>query len=76
MPRMNTKTPLTVRQKRMLDFITKYIADKGYPPALRDIGTALKISSPNGVTAHLKALEKKGYIERGFNLSRAIRVLP
>src|SRR5438132_8921874 len=37
---------------------------KGSPPAIRDICEEFGISSPNGVMCHLKALEKKGYINR------------
>src|SRR5581483_409794 len=45
---------------------------RGYGPTVREIGTEFKISSPNGVMCHLKALEKKGLIIREPNMSRAI----
>jgi len=67
--------PLTPRQKQILDFIVGYIDDNGYPPTIRAIGHELCIRSTNGVTEHLKALERKGYIAREYNMSRAIRVL-
>jgi SOS-response transcriptional repressor LexA len=34
----------------------------------------LEISSPRGVTRHLEALEKKGFIHRG-RIARGIRIL-
>ena len=38
-------------------------------------GDEFGIKSSNGVSDHLNALERKGYIERHFNISRGIRVL-
>jgi repressor LexA len=58
------KPSLTATQQRIFDFIRKYIESNGYPPAIRDIGTAFGIASPNGVMCHLRALQKKGYIHR------------
>lgn len=55
---------LTDKQKKIYNFIRKHIEGKGYPPAIRDICDEFSISSPNGVMCHLKALEKKGYINR------------
>ncbi len=58
------KPALTDSQKRIFQFICKYIQQSGYPPAIRDIGKAFDIASPNGVMCHLRALQKKGYIQR------------
>jgi repressor LexA len=55
---------LTDKQKKIYNFIRKHIEGKGYPPAIRDICDEFSISSPNGVMCHLKALEKKGCINR------------
>ena len=55
---------LTETQQHILDFISSYIQENGYPPAIRDIGVAFEIKSPNGVMCHLRALQKKGYIHR------------
>lgn len=62
-----TETPankLTTKQQAILNFIRDHIQDKGFPPAIRDICDAFGISSPNGVMCHLKALQKKGHINR------------
>ncbi|MGL6095004.1 MAG: transcriptional repressor LexA [Fimbriiglobus sp.] len=61
---MTERTALTATQQRIFDFIRRYIEENGYPPAIRDIGTAFDIVSPNGVMCHLRALQKKGYIHR------------
>src|SRR5918992_742936 len=55
---------LTNRQKQIYDFLVKNIRDKGYAPSIPEIGARFKIASTNGVSDHLKALEKKGYIRR------------
>lgn len=61
---MNEANALTEKQQQIYDFIRKYIQSHGYPPAIRDIGKHFDIVSPNGVMCHLKALQKKGYIQR------------
>ena len=71
--RDDDKEPLTERQQKVLDFISSSIEDRGYPPTLREIGGHMGIRSTNGVNDHLKALEKKGYLEREDLKSRALR---
>ena len=65
---------LTKRQKEVYEFIRDKIHSRGYGPTVREIGQKFKISSPNGVMCHLKALEKKGLIDREPNMSRAIQL--
>ncbi len=68
---------LTQRQREILDFIAASIAERGFPPTLREIGEHFSIRSTNGVNDHLKALEKKGHLRREDLKSRAMRpVLP
>jgi repressor LexA len=69
----DVKEPLTDRQKAVLEFIGQSIESRGYPPTLREIGEHMGIRSTNGVNDHLKALEKKGYLEREDLKSRALR---
>jgi len=61
---MNDSPTITKRQHEILDFIRDKIENRGFPPSIREIGEAFEIASPNGVMCHLKALEKKGFIER------------
>ena len=65
----------TERQMEIYAFIRDKIHSRGYGPTVREIGTAFKIRSPNGVVCHLKALERKGMITRGKNMSRAIELM-
>ena len=55
---------LTDRQKDVLDYIKSYAAKHGYPPTVREIGSALGLNSPATIQSHIKALETKGYIKK------------
>ena len=57
-------TELSQRQADVLDFIASTIESRGLPPSYREIGDALGISSTNGVSDHVKALVKKGYVKK------------
>lgn len=63
---------LTERQLAILGFIARHIAQKRFPPTIREIGEGMGIRSTNGVNDHLKALERKGFLERGEMKSRAL----
>jgi repressor LexA len=65
---------LTERQQAVYEFIRDKIRSRGYGPTVREIGAEFDINSPNGVVCHLKALEKKGLINREPNMSRAIQL--
>jgi repressor LexA len=67
--------PLTNRQQEILEYVASFTRDAGYPPTVREIGRATGLRSPRSVSQHLQALEKKGFITRGREKSRAIRVL-
>jgi repressor LexA len=64
---------LTDRQKEVYDFLVAETRDKGYPPSIREIGKALGISTLKGVTCHLEALERKGFIDRNSS-ARGIKI--
>ena len=66
---------LTARQEKIFDFIVERTERRGFPPTVREIGRAFRISSPKGVTDHLAALERKGYIRRSARSSRGIEIL-
>jgi repressor LexA len=71
--RDDSRSVLTDRQREILDFISQSIRERGYPPTLREIGLHFGIRSTNGVNDHLRALEKKGYLQREDLKSRALR---
>ncbi len=65
---------LTKKQDRIFGFVRKHVQDIGYPPTVREIGTAFGISE-KGAHDHLNAIEKKGYIRRAPKKPRAIEIL-
>lgn len=69
------KQPLTSRQREILTYLETFTQEMGYPPTVREICKATGLKSPRSVSQHLQALERKGYIERGRDKSRAIRFL-
>ena len=66
---------LTERQKDVLNFVKKYFAEHGYPPAIREICEGVNLSSPATVFVHLKNLEAAGYIKTTSNKFRTIEIL-
>ena len=69
------KKTLTPRQKQVLDFIKNYISQNDYAPTYEEIGKAVKLSSTATIHNHIKALEKKGYIQKQKNVTRGLVVL-
>ena len=67
---------LTKRQKQVLDFLVAFHNKHGYSPSFEEIAEKFGYSSLATVHEHLSNLEKKGYIKREYNESRAIEVLP
>ncbi|PUA82476.1 transcriptional repressor LexA [Nocardioides currus] len=67
-------TGLTPRQQRVLATIKDSIEDRGYPPSMREIGTAVGLTSSSSVAHQLKTLEEKGFLRRDPNRPRALEV--
>ncbi|WP_370324543.1 transcriptional repressor LexA [Euzebya sp.] len=66
---------LTPRQQRILTVIRQAIAERGYPPSVREIGEAVGLSSPSSVHAQMNTLEELGYIRRDPARPRALKVI-
>ena len=66
---------LTKRQVEILTFIKKYIAEHGYPPAIREICQGVGLSSPATVFVHIKNLQKEGLIKSTNNKFRTLEVV-
>lgn len=62
----------TLRQLQALRFIADFARTEGFPPSMRDIGAELGITSSNGVSDHLKALERKGLVTRKKMAARSL----
>lgn len=74
---MGAKKSLTpgVKQQQILDFIKQFVIERGFPPSVREICDAVKLSSTSTVHSHLQALEEKGYIKRDGSKSRTIELV-
>lgn len=63
---------LTRRQQEIYDFILSFTNEHGYPPSVREIGTAVGLKSPSTVHFHMKGLEESGLIVKAEGKTRAI----
>ena len=69
------KKNITRRQEDILNYIKKYMVEHGYPPATREIGAALGLSSPATVHSHLQKLQDAGMIRKTNAKFRTIELL-
>lgn len=68
--------PLTKRQREVLNYLGAYTEQNGYAPSFEEIARHFNYNSLATVHEHLSNLERKGYIKRTYNESRAIEILP
>ena len=67
---------LTRRQRDVLQFIETFIEEQGHSPSLAEIARGVGLKSIATVHQHLKNLERKELITRGWNRGRSIELLP
>ena len=65
---------ISKKQRKILEFVGEYSDDNGYPPSMREICSALNISSTSVVSYNLDRLEEAGYIVRDREVSRGLRL--
>lgn len=65
---------ITQRQTEVLNFISSFIKENGFPPTVREIGLNFNISL-RAVQDHIAALQKKGYLSQSQKRARSISVL-
>ena len=66
---------LSDRQRQILEAIRSSIVTFGYPPTVRELCSAVGISSTSVVNYNLKRLEEKGYLLRNPQVSSGIKLL-
>ena len=59
-----SRDKLSKRQAAIYDYICSYTAERGFPPSVREIGSAVGLASPSTVHMHLKVLQERGLIRR------------
>lgn len=65
---------LTSRQHSVLAFIRSRLSE-GWPvPSIREIAAHLGLSSPSAAHLHVKALQRKGFLESENNAARSLRL--
>jgi repressor LexA len=75
-------SPLTKKQRQILDFITTFLEKHAYAPSYREIAKRFTLSSPATVHQHVKTLQDKGYLSsegvghRSINLTARSRPIP
>src|SRR5918998_4622870 len=62
-------------QRQALDYIAETVADRGYPPSVREACEALGLASSSTVHSHMQALQRKGYLRIDPTKPRAIELL-
>lgn len=65
---------VTGKRREILDFIAAELRERGYPPSVREIGQAVGLASPSTVHAHLRVLQRLGFVRRDPTKPRAIEV--
>ena len=63
---------LTRKQQQIYDYILSFTSEHGYPPSVREIGSAMGLKSPSTVHFHMKGLEEAGVIVKAEGKTRAI----
>lgn len=62
------------KKQQILSFIEVHTREKGFPPTVREICTAVGLNSPSTVHGYLSRLERDGYIVKDPSSSRGIRL--
>jgi len=63
------------KQQQILDFVNREVEEKGYPPSVREICSAVGFKSTSTVHGYLERLEKSGLITKDPTKPRALRVV-
>lgn len=63
------------KQQKIIDFVNRQVAEKGYPPSVREICQAVGFKSTSTVHAYIKKLEEEGQIQKDATKPRALKIL-
>jgi len=69
------KINIEEKLNKVLDYVKSYTFDNGFPPSVREIGTALNIKSTATTYYYLEKLKQKGYLKKTKSKNRAIEVI-
>ncbi|HEY4974386.1 MAG TPA: transcriptional repressor LexA, partial [Steroidobacteraceae bacterium] len=71
----DTLPPLSPRQQQILRLISQFMTRHGLPPTRADLARALRLRNRQGIDQHLRAIERKGYLQLEPGIARGIRLL-
>lgn len=63
------------KEEQLLTFIKDYLNDNGYPPTVREMCKAVKVSSTSTIFYYLNKLENSNKIKKNPNKNRALEVV-
>jgi repressor LexA len=66
---------LSPRQQQILRLISQFMTRHGLPPTRADLARALRLRNRQGIDQHLRAIERKGYLQLEPGIARGIRLL-
>lgn len=72
---MKDFSKLSERQRNILRYMEKYLAEHGFPPTIRQIGEATGINSTSVVNYNLNKLVQAGYLSRSSHVARGLRLM-
>lgn len=70
----STKNSLGSKSKEILQFIYDTVQEKGFPPSVREICSAVGLASTSTVHGHLNRLERRGLLDKASEMPRALHV--
>jgi len=71
----STSRSIKEKQEEILEFLNKEVAQKGYPPSVREICLAVGIKSTSTVHSYLEKLSKGGFIQKDPTKPRALKIM-
>lgn len=63
------------KEEQLLNFIKNYQNDNGYPPTVREMCKAIKVSSTSTIFYYLNKLENANKIKKSPNKNRALEII-
>ncbi|MBQ9534628.1 MAG: transcriptional repressor LexA [Clostridia bacterium] len=63
---------LSKKRTEILEYVTRFTEENGYPPTVREICSAVGLRSPSTVHSHLKILQESGLLDKDERRPRAL----
>lgn len=63
------------KEEELLNFIRNHQEEFGYPPTVREMCRAIKVSSTSTISYYLNKLENNGLIKKSPNKNRALEII-